>query len=1276
MSTIPYDELQDLPYSSYPAVDLNYVEYLETIDDNPDSPRATWGLGIDRISPVAIAIEAWTDLKVGDYYGCRWRDLKSPIASDYVKELLPRYHLFIDGKKLPEGISPMFWRVVRAGSRNESRSEIQWVLIKTTRPGGEDRKDWEPWHSELRLSMEGLEPNSSIDATTLSTPPYCLIEYYENRRRNDVITIDWGGITFDYSVSSEEASGTEPISIMVPNGTDEEGAPDPTIKNVLKLGPQSGPFLVKFKVVDVVGNTSGGKYHFSKGFPLNSNLDPKLLLPPSFRVNDVDESEADLDQAEKPLFQLRTFPPRAAKKPVPLNKVRAYLKVLSEDYVLIETISLGELPDTNGGFETFTVSYEHVAKAAGRHLVTFYTVSNAAGTKTSGSTSVRVVGTATQMPAPDLSPIEGTLLPLETDAIVKIPEYYPFYKTGRETVVFAQGDPGKGGLIYTDTRQAGEQGGIRDVLKDNLKIFQDKGLFQVHYIANNGRNLPSSIRHSEKRQAELGVRTVEIPAPVVKYAEDGNIDPKNVKRSILIIYFPYIGATPGLELVWNAIGDDYDSSESGTILIDSSTEGHLLPELLIELKPQVLLGNIDGYISFSYSVQRPGTANKPKIYARSEVLELSVGPKVVMQTPIVVEADKLMQDEVHPKDVLKGATVRVNYTPMRESDFITVSWVGEFGISIIEVTAFGNPKTNSVDVLIPPHIIALGIREGGNNITVQYRFNRGKTPYTSTPLAIRLKLVTALPAPKINGIKDVLFPLLALGDEVTITVEPWIMIQRNQRKFLTLKGTQADGTELLETLYVADNVTDDEVKHGIAFTMAADTLKTLKESSTLYAECFISFAQRDQLETAVPLGKHEYVVQKVPASHPAPAFANRPGATLSVSPLTYEAGSFISVNYTGMAKGQIITCQLLFPDGIIIDFAPHTVVAAGRVDVPISSQVIAKMVNKTVTLRYKMTTGSVTTATKHIWSEPQILIVSTIPTDKLPMALINGVPHNGQHDLATFAGNATLTLAKWPFIFAGQKVWITGRSVGAAQLNVLTAYEVTSADLDKGLVKIQVSRPWIEGLKSEFKLEVVVTLDSSTNIENAIAFGFTGYTVKGQLKVPPQPMILNGVSIKGFPANRTGAESYGNVEYRVASGGGGGYAYSSSHPAVASVDTSGKVTGNANGSATITISDRNGTKTSYVVYVSNVYRYLFNDSLLDYSQAWAWAASVRGIPLFDAAIYDIGRNYVNGTNVLVGRWAYSSGGCAPYWVTYYDNANGIYCRYLTEKHPVMCLQGV
>ncbi|MFB3306103.1 Ig-like domain-containing protein [Pseudomonas sp. AMR01] len=1277
MSTILYDELQDQPRSAYPAVDLNYVEYLETIDDNPDSPRATWGLGIDRIANVAIAIEAWTDLKIGDYYGCRWRDLTSPIASDYVKELLPRYHLFIDGKKLPEGLSPMFWRVVRAGSGNESRSEIQWVLVKTTRPGGEDRKTWEMWHSELKLSMEGLEPYSTIEAGALNSPTYCSIEYYENRRRNDVITIDWGGITFDYTISSEEASGTEPISIMVPNGTDEDGKPDPTIKHVLKLGPQSGLFQVKFKVVDVVGNTSGGKYEFSKGFPLYSNLDSKLLPPPSFRVNDVDESVADLDQEEKPLFQMRTFPPRAGKKPVPLNKVTAYLKIFSEDYVLIETIEVGAKPDTNGGLETINIPYEHVAKAAGRHLLSYYTVSNAAGTKTSAVTPISVVGTATQMPALEISPIEGTLLPLDTDAIVKIPEYYPFYKTGRETVVFSQGDPGDGGLIYTDTRLAGEQGGIRDVLKANLKIFQDKGPFHVHYIANNGRNLPSSIRHSEKRQAELGVRTVELAAPVVKYAEDGNIDPKNVKRSILIISFPFIGATPGCTLEWNAVGENYDISDRGTILIDSSTEGHLLPELLVELIPQVLLGNIDGDISFSYSVQRPGTANKPKVYARSAKLNLSVGPKVVMQTPIVVEADKLLQDEVHPKDVLNGATVRVNYTPMRDTDDIIVSWVGEFGISIIEVHVAGNSKTNSVDVRIPPQIIALGIREDGNNITVQYRFNRGNTPYTSKPLAIRLKLVTALPAPRINGIKDVLFPLLALGDEVTITVDPWIMIQRNQRKFLTLKGTQADGTELLETLYIADNVTDDEVKNGIAFTMAADTLKTLKENSILSAECFISFAQRDQLETAVPLGKHEYRVQTVPASHPAPAFANRPGATLSVSPLTYEAGSFISVTYTGMAKGQIITCQLLFPDGIVIDFAPHTVVAVGRVDVPISPQVIAKMVNKTVTLRYKMTTATVTTATTHIWSEPQILIVSTIPTDKLPMALINGVPHNGEHDLATFAGNATLTLAKWPFIFAGQKVWITCRSVGAAQLNVLTAYEVTSADLDKGLVKIQISRTWIENLKSEFKIELVITLDSSTNIENAIALGFTRYIVKGQLKVPPQAMILNGVSIKGFPAHRTGVESYCNVETRVATGGGGGYAYSSSNPTVASVDTNGKVTGNANGAATITVSDRNGTKTSYVVYVSNVYRYVFNDNMLDYGAAWAWAASIQGIPIFDAAIYDIARNYVNGTNALVGRWAYSGGGgCQPYWSTYYDHANGIYCKYLTEKHAVMCLLAV
>jgi len=1274
MSTVPvlYDDLPTLPYSAYPPVDLTKVKYPETLDDDPDRPTATWGLGIDRIFPVGITLEPWPDLNIGDYYGCRWRNLTSPIASDFVKEYLPRYHLFIDGKKLPEGISPIFCRVVRAGSKNESRSATQWVLIKTTRPGGEDRKDWEPWHSELRLSVEGLKPGDAIDATTVESPIYLLIENYENRSRNDVITIRWGNISFEYTVSPEEARGTEPLRILVPVALTKDKKYDPAGKEVINLGPQIGPFEVSFKVVDVVGNTSGGKYHYSQGFPLQSNLDPILLDAPSFQVDEEDVFETSLDRPQKPKFKLATFPKRTTKKPTILSKVKAYLNIFSEDRVLIETVYVGEREDKNLKREEFDVPYEHIAKAAQGYVVAWYTVTNAAGvTTTSGLTTVSVSGTATQMPAPDIIPIEGALMPLDTDAVVKIPEYFPFYKTGRETVVFAQGEPGHGGLLYTDTRQAGEQGGLRDVLKEDLKIFADKGLFDVHYIVNNGMNLPSSIRHSDKRQAELGVRVVEIPAPVVKYVEDGNIDPKNVKRSILLMSFPYIGATPGCTLVWNAIGADYDSSDSGSILIDSATEGDLLPELWVELKKEVLLGNIDGEVSLSYSVQRPGAANKPKVYSRSEVLNLTVGPKIVMDTPIVVEADKLLQDEVHPKDVLGGATVRVNCSPMRKTDDFIVSWVGEFGISIIEVHAKGNPLTNSIDVRIPPHIIALGIRENGNNITVQYRFSRGNRTYTSKPLVIRLKLVTALPAPTINGIKDVLFPLLALGDEVKIEVDRWILIQKNQRMFLSIDGINADGTALQETIYLADKVTDEQVANGVTITLPGDTLKALKEGSSLRASFGVSYAQRDEPETAVPFGKREYRVLAVPASLPAPAFDNKPGPTLSVSPLNYLQGSFISVKYPGMTKAQAITREVLYADGSVADIATLEGAAAGRVDFPVTPQLIAKLVGKTATLRYKMTNG-----TKEVWSEAQILTVGTIPAENFPMALINGVPDKGEHNLATFVGNATLTLAKWLLIFPGQKIWITCRSAGAAQLNVLTAYDVTPADVTKGLVNIPVSRPWLESLTASFEADVAVTLDGSTNIENAIVFRLTHYTVKGQLQVSQQAMYLNGVSIKEFPAARTGAESYGNVQYRVASGGAGGYSYSSNNPRVASVDASGKVTGNANGSATITVSDRNGTKTSYAVYVSNVYRYLFNNNSLNYSQAWAWAASVGGTYIFDAALYDVARNYINGKNILVGRWAYGGGGCPAYWVTYYDNANGIYCRHYLEGHPVMCLQPI
>ncbi|QAY92943.1 hypothetical protein CUN63_25025 [Pseudomonas sp. ACM7] len=122
-------------------------------------------------------------------------------------------------------------------------------------------------------------------------------------------------------------------------------------------------------------------------------------------------------------------------------------------------------------------------------------------------------------------------------------------------------------------------------------------------------------------------------------------------------------------------------------------------------------------------------------------------------------------------------------------------------------------------------------------------------------------------------------------------------------------------------------------------------------------------------------------------------------------------------------------------------------------------------------------------------------------------------------------------------------------------------------------------------------------------------------TIVPKLAIGGSQMNLNGYSIKIPDWPKTGLDSIGNTETRQAQGGVLPYTYTSSDPTIASVTQAGKVTGNRNGLITITVTDYMLNKVSYTVVVTNTYRLLINESLMNHETTTRWIRSVGGIPL-------------------------------------------------------------
>ena len=124
------------------------------------------------------------------------------------------------------------------------------------------------------------------------------------------------------------------------------------------------------------------------------------------------------------------------------------------------------------------------------------------------------------------------------------------------------------------------------------------------------------------------------------------------------------------------------------------------------------------------------------------------------------------------------------------------------------------------------------------------------------------------------------------------------------------------------------------------------------------------------------------------------------------------------------------------------------------------------------------------------------------------------------------------------------------------------------------------------------------------------------FTVATPLVIDTSPMNLNGFSVKvSLPGwQKSGEDSVGNTGRKQPSGGTPPYTYRTSNASIASVTQDGKVTGEANGNATIYVTDTRGAQVQYQVAVSNTWNLLQNLTKMTFPTAKAWMTSVGGIP--------------------------------------------------------------
>jgi hypothetical protein len=344
-------------------------------------------------------------------------------------------------------------------------------------------------------------------------------------------------------------------------------------------------------------------------------------------------------------------------------------------------------------------------------------------------------------------------------------------------------------------------------------------------------------------------------------------------------------------------------------------------------------------------------------------------------------------------------------------------------------------------------------------------------------------------------------------------------------------------------------------------------------------------------------------------------FAAKDTLTAVIPAYPNMVGTQLVVTWTGTAGGGSHTTT------------PVLVTAQGDQEIELPNSVVAFNLNKPVTVTYTVIRNS---SPKD--SKPFTLAVQPIANEDpaLGRPLITQAANNGEgpeFDVSQLTAAATIRVNSWPLIALGQYVWLRVHGTNSNG----SAYNETFWQPPSG----QTNQTWInqryytqaiplatlKDLKdgSDLDLEFKVGLGGSQVEAEAVTLQGRRYTVKVSvpLEIVTTPMILDGHQF--YPAAAPYAPPFEKSAYlhpkahqtREAQGGSRPYQYTSSNPKVASVDpTTGHVISTGNGTARITVEDKNGENAGYDVTCRNVYELVFSTQYLTYESARNWVATV------------------------------------------------------------------
>lgn len=507
----------------------------------------------------------------------------------------------------------------------------------------------------------------------------------------------------------------------------------------------------------------------------------------------------------------------------------------------------------------------------------------------------------------------------------------------------------------------------------------------------------------------------------------------------------------------------------------------------------------------------------------------------------------------------------------------------------------------AIPFIVPAKNIGPLIR---GSVVVSYTLSHPSmgAPLESETLTARVgKFEAKLPAPKVEGVVDgVLNPKdVPYGTNIEVAAAAYTQLG-------DVVHVEGRG-DTLESVF-RDRLLIEHGKQGqdLDFWLDASTIKAFHDQ-------FFSVLWWLERPKTLPQASvaHEFFLGEASAALQPPTVWRTSGGALD--PMENLTGATARVHLAAPRQDDRVQLKVLGAPGAgSPTFEPLPLDAENRAAFPLTTAFIAENLGKKVEFSYELHRNS-RTLTSELLELTVKKIIDLNPGLTGPkIAEAGAVP---LIDLRIIKTDLTCVIKPpLPIPVVGQRVWIEVSSAGVTPLRLRAGTPLTAEEISLG-ISVKAARSWFYALKDLSQCEVTckIALGSTDTESTALVLPKARYTVKvtSALAINTAQMVLSGWKL-------VGGTSYGlrerevpdNVQTRVPTGGRPPYTYRSANPAVAAVDSQGKVRGLSNQSTTIIVTDADQQQVSYSVRVMNVYKLVLNNTFMTASQASAWFRQV------------------------------------------------------------------